>query len=115
MKKKRFPPFGKQLLKEMMRSGWQPPNGVNIYTSWSMGRPYPHCITFPPEASPDEYDWSFLTGQEISLTNTNGNADYETLKELAVLLVQSGAKSVALIDGDHPLQYFVPGTKEDVA
>jgi len=72
---KPLPPFGKQL-KTKMQSGWQPRNGVYIYPSWNMGRPYPHCITFPPEASPDDYDWSFLTGQEISLTNTNSDELY---------------------------------------
>ena len=107
---KPLPPFGKQL-KTKMQSGYQPRNGVYIYTSWNMGRPYPHCITFPPEASPDDYDWSFLADQEITLTNTERCADYEILKRLAVLLVQSGVKSVALNDGDHPLQYFVPDVK----
>ncbi|MCZ6565211.1 MAG: hypothetical protein O6852_03650 [Gammaproteobacteria bacterium] len=108
--KKKLPPFGKRL-KERMRKGFYSTNGVNIYTSWNMGRPYSHCITFPPEASPDDYDWSFLTGQEISLINTNGNADYESLKELAVLLVKSGVKSVGLIDVEYPLQCFVPKVK----
>lgn len=108
---KPLPPFGKQL-KTKMQSGWQPRNGVNIYTSWNMGRPYPHCITFPPEASPDDYDWSFLTGQEITLTNTERYAEYETLKKLAVLLVQSGAKSVGLNDGNaHSLHWFLPRSK----
>jgi len=105
--KKKLPPFGKQL-KERMRKGYTPTNGVNIYTSWNMGHNYHHGVTFPPEADPNEYDWSFLTGQEISLINTESYADYETLKELAVLLVKSGAKSVGLIDIEHPLQWFVP-------
>jgi len=110
--KKKLPPFGKQL-KERMRSGWQPTNGVNVYTSWDMGKVIPHGVTFPPEASPDEYAWSFLVGQEISLINTESYADYEKLKELAVLLVKSGAKSVGLNDGNaHPLLWFVPEIKE---
>ena len=53
-------------------------------------------------------DWSFLADQEITLTNTKRCADYEILKQLAVLLVQSGAKSVGLIDPDHLLQWFIP-------
>lgn len=101
-----LPPFGKQL-KAKMQSGWQPPNGINIYVSWDMGRPWPHCLTFPPGAEPGDYSWSFIAGHEISLINTERNISFKTLKNLAVLLVQSGAKSVALIDGDHPLQYFV--------
>jgi len=39
--KKKLPPFGKQL-KERMRKGYQPNNGVNIYTSWNMGHNYHH-------------------------------------------------------------------------
>ena len=105
-----LPPFGKQL-KEKMWKGYRPKNGVYIYPSWNMGRPWPHCLTFPPEAAPDEFDWSFLTGQEISLINTGGYADYEILTALAVLLVKSGVKSVGLIDVDHPLQWFVPEVK----
>jgi len=104
---KKLPPYGKQL-KERMRKGYIPNNGVYIYTSWNMGHNYHHGVTFPPEADPNEYDWSFLAGQEISLINTESYADYETLKELAVLLVKSGAKSVGLIDIEHPLQWFVP-------
>jgi len=107
---KPLPPFGKRF-KKKMESGWQPSNGVQIFTSWNMGRPYPHCITFPPEASPDGYDWSFLAGQEISLINTESYAEYEILKQLALLLVQSGVKCVGLIDSDYPLQWFVPEVK----
>jgi len=105
--KKKLPPFGKRL-KERIKKGCQPTYGVNIYTSWNMGRPFPHCITFPPEASPNDFDWTFLAGQEISLINTNGNADYETLKELAVLLVKSGVKNVGLVDAEHPLLRYEP-------
>ena len=32
--------------------------------------------TLPPEVSPDDYDWSFITGHEISLTNTNSDELY---------------------------------------
>ncbi len=108
--RKPLPPFGKQL-KERMRKDYRPKNGVNVYTSWTMGSPWPHCLIFPPEASPDEYDWSFLEGQEISLINTESFAEYEKLKELAVLLVKSGVKSVGLIDAEHPLQWYVPEVK----
>lgn len=111
---KKLPPYGKQL-KERMRSGYQPTNGVNIYTSWNMGRIFPHGITFPPEASPNEFDWSFLVGQKISLFNTGSYADYGILKELAILLVQSGVKSVGLIDLDHPLHWFLPEIKGEAA
>jgi len=112
--KKKLPPYGKQL-KERMRSGYQPKNGVNIYTSWNMGHNYHHGVTFPPEALPNDFDWSFLAGQEVSLINTEGYADYENLKQLAVLLVQSGVMRVGLIDLDHPLQWFVPEIKERAA
>jgi len=108
--KKPLPPFGKQL-KAKMQSGWQPPNGVNVYTSWVMGHNYHHGITFPPDAHPNDYDWTFLAGQEISLINTESYADYQTLKELAVLLVKSGATRVGLVDVDHPLQWYVPEAK----
>ena len=110
MKKKKLPPFGKQL-KERMQKGYRPKNGVNIYPSWKMGKPWLHCITFPPDSDPNEYDWTFLVGQEISLINTEGYADYEILKALAVLLVKSGVKSVGLIDVEHPLQWYVPEVK----
>jgi len=112
--KKKLPPYGKQL-KERMTKGYHPTNGVNIYTSWNMGHNYYHGVTFPPEADPNEYDWSFLAGQEISLINTESYADYKTLKQLAVLLVQSGVKRVGLIDLDHPLQWYVPEMKEVAA
>ena len=59
-------------------------------------------------ALPNDFDWSFLAGHEISLINTESFAEYEKLKELAVLLVQSGAKRVGLIDQDHPLEWFIP-------
>jgi len=111
MIKKKLPPFGKQL-KERMRKGYTPTNGVNIYTSWNMGHNYHHGLTFPPEALPNDFDWSFLAGQEITLINTGGYADYEKLKELAVLLVKSGVKCVGLNDGNaHPLQWFIPEVK----
>ena len=109
MKRKHLPPFGKRL-KERMTKGYHPTNGVNIYTSWNI-RSVLHAVTFPPEANPDDYDWTFLSGQEISLMNTNSNCDYEKLKELAVLLVKSGVKNVGLIDVEHPLQWFVPEVK----
>jgi hypothetical protein len=112
--KKQLPPFGKQLNKRILSGRW-PTNGVNIYTSWDMGRVIPHGITFPPEASPDEYDWSFLVGQEISLINTESYADYEVLKQLAVLLVQSGVKCVGLIDINHPIQWFLHEVKGEAA
>jgi len=111
---KKLPPFGKRL-KERMRKGYQPKNGVNIYTSWNMGHNYHHGITFPPETDPNDYDWSFLVGQRISLINTGGYADYKILKQLAVLLVRSGVKRVGLIDLDHPLQWFVPEVKSVAA
>lgn len=104
---KKLPPFGKKL-KARMLSGYQPTNGVNIYTSWNLGRVIPHGITFPPEALPSDYDWTFLADLEISLINTESYADYEILKRLAVLLVQSGVKRVGLIDLDYPLQWFIP-------
>ena len=107
---KPLPPFGKRL-KERMRKGYRPTSGVNIYPSWNMGHNYHHGVTFPPEASPDDFDWTFLAGHEISLINTGGYADYKTLKELAILLVKSGVKSVGLIDVAHPLQWFIPETK----
>jgi len=110
---KPLPPFGKRF-KERIIKGYQPTNGVNIYTSWKI-RSLLDAVTFPPEANPDDFNWSFLTGQEISLINTNGNADYETLKELAVLLVKSGVKNVGLIDAEHPLQWFEPEIKERAA
>jgi len=109
-----LPPFGKQL-KLRMRKGHMPTNGVNIYTSWNMGRVIPHGVTFPPDALPTDYDWSFLAGQEISLINTEGYADYEILQALAVLLVKSGVKSVGLIDVEHPLQWFLPEVKGEAA
>lgn len=108
--KKQLPPYGKKLMRRM-RSGYRPTNGINIYTSWNMGRLIPHGITFPPEASPNDFDWTFIAGQEISLINTEGYAAYETLKQLAVLLVQSGVKCVGLIDAEHHLQWFIPETK----
>ena len=108
--KKKLPPFGKQF-KERMRKGYRPANGVNIYTSWNMGKVIPHGITFPPEVSPNDYDWSFLAGQDISLINTENYADYGILTELAVLLVKSGVMRAGLIDVGHPLQWFVPEVK----
>jgi len=107
---KKLPPFGKRL-KEMMRKNYQPKNGVNIYLSWNMGHNYYHGVTFPPEADPDDYNWSFLAGQEISLINTEGYADYEKLKALSILLVESGVKSVGLIDPDHSLHWYFPRSK----
>lgn len=105
--KKKLPPYGKRL-KQMMQNGYQPNNSVYIYTSWNMGHNYYHGVTFPPESNPDDYDWSFLAGQRISLINTGSYADYDKLKELAVLLVKSGVTRVGLIDLDHPLHWYIP-------
>ena len=80
-----------------------------------MGHNHNHGITFPPDSDPNEFDWSFLADQEVSLINTEGFAEYEKLKQLAVILVQSGVKCVALIDVNHPLQWYVPETKREVA
>jgi len=109
-RRKPLPPFGR-VIKYRITKGYHPTNGVNIYTSWHMGRVIPHGVTFPPDALPNYYDWTFLAGQEISLINTEGFAEYEKLKDLAVLLVKSGVKSVGLIDVEHPLQWFVPEVK----
>jgi len=110
--KKKLPPYGKQL-QNKLQSEWQPSNGINIYTSWGFGktlrdRGLDHILVFPPDALPHDFDWSFLAGQEISLINTEGYADYEKLKKLAELLVKSGAKSVGLIDPEHPLHWYLP-------
>ena len=110
MKSKKLPPFGKQL-KERMRKGYRLKNGVNIYTSWNMGKVIPHGLTFPTDALPNDFDWSFLAEQEISLINTEGYADYETLKELSTLLIKSGVKSVGLVDPDHALHWYLPRSK----
>ena len=79
-----------------------------FFASWENGRVIPDAVTFPPDGSPNDHDWTFLAGQEISLINTGGVADYEILKELAELLIQSGVKSVGLIDLEHPLHWYVP-------
>jgi len=113
-KKNQLPPYGRELLKRI-KQGYQLANGVNIYTSWNMGKNIPRGVTFPPDALPDEYDWSFLAGQEISLINTNGVADYEKLRELSILLIKSGVKNVGLIDSEHPLQWFIPVKKGEAA
>ena len=104
---KKFPPYAKRLKERMMKGYW-PKNGINIYTSWSMGHNHHHGITFPPDASPDDFNWSFLAGLDISLINTESYAEYEKLKTLAVLLVKSGVKRVGLIDPDHSLHWFMP-------
>ena len=108
--KKKLPPFGRRLLKNI-QSGQNPTNGIIISTSWGFSKFVPNSITFPPDAQPRDFDWSFLVGQEISLINTEGAADYDVLKDLAVLLVKSGVKSVGLIDVDHPQEWFVPEVK----
>jgi len=87
--RKPLPPYGRQLFEAGLK----------------------HVVVFPPDALPDDFYWAFLAGQELSLINTGGYADYETLKELAVLLVQSGAKNVGLIDLDHALHWFMPRRK----
>ena len=111
---KPLPPYGKRLMRRM-KVGYQPTNGVNIYTSWNMGKVIPYGVTSPLDALPNDFDWSFLAGKDISLINTESYADYKILKRLAVVLIQSGAKRVGLIDLDHPLQWFVPEVKGCVA
>lgn len=108
---KPLPPYGKRL-KKRMKNGPPINNGVNIYTSWHMGEIIPHGVTFPADFEPQDFDWSFLAGQEISLINTERYVQYKTLINLSVLLVESGVKSVGLIDGDHPLHWYVPETPE---
>ena len=103
---KLLPPYGKNLIREISKG--KITNGVNIYTSWKNRKFFSNALTFPPDAQPGDFDWSFLVGQEISLINTESAADYEILKSLAVLIVKSGAANVGLIDLEHPLQWFVP-------
>ena len=103
---KRLPPFSKKAILAIKEN--RITNGVNIFSSWKNGKVFSNALTFPPDAEPGDFDWSFLESQEISLINTNSNCDYETLKDLAVLLVKSGVKNVGLIDAEHPLQWFVP-------
>ena len=110
---KPLPPYGKKVIRAIKQG--QITNGVNIFTSWKNGKFFSNALTFPPDAKPENFDWSFLVGQEISLINTEGAADYETLKDLAVLLVKSGVKSVGLIDVEHPLQWFLPEVKGEAA
>ena len=102
-----LPPYGKRLLKRM-RKGHCPKNGINIFTNWKIPKIISDAITFPPDALPTDFDWRFMAGYEIALINTEGCADYKKLKELAILLVRSGVKSVGLIDPDYPLWWFVP-------
>ena len=103
---KPLPPYGKKVILAIKEN--RITNGITIFTSWNEPKFVPNSITFPPDAQPGDFDWSFLVGQEISLKNTEGAADYETLKDLAVLLVKSGVKNVGLIDVEHPLEWFVP-------
>ena len=103
---KPLPPYGKNLIREISKG--KITNGINIYTSWKNGKFFSNALTFPPDAQPGDFDWSFLVGQPISLINTEGAGDYETLKDLAVLLVKSGVENVGLIDVEHQLQWFVP-------
>jgi len=103
---KRLPPFGKKVILAIKES--RITNGIIIFTSWNEPKFVPNSITFPPDAQPADFDWHFLGGQDISLINTESAADYEKLKDLAVLLVKSGVKHVGLIDAEHPLEWFVP-------
>lgn len=104
-----LPPFGNRLHNKLCQ-GWRPTNGINIYTSWETARGMQHGVCFPPELRPDDFDWRFLRGQDISLINTNSLADYRLLQELAELLIKSGAARVGLVDVDHPLQWYIPDT-----
>jgi len=113
-KVKPFPSYGRRMF-QRMKTGWHPTNGVNVYTSWRMARCFPHGVCFPPDARPDEFNWTFLAGQDITLINTEGRCDYDTLKKLAVIIIQSGAARVGLVDADHPLEWFVPGKEAQAA
>lgn len=114
MNTNRLPPYGRRL-KDKLLSGWRPTNGINVFCSWKTARSYPEAVCFPPGAVPSDFDWTFLAGQDISLINTSNNCDFTVLKELAVLLVQSGAARVGLVDDEHPLEWFVPDTAREAA
>jgi len=114
-KRKTLPPYARQLI-QRMKAGYRPTNGVNVYASWDFGRHLldigmKDLIVFPPDADPQSYDWSFFSGQDVSLINSGGHADYDVLKDLAALLVRSGARRVGLIDPLHPLLWFEPARK----
>jgi hypothetical protein len=111
---KPLPPYGRRL-KDKMLAGWRPTNGVNIFCCWKTARHFLEAVCFPPGADPLQYDWTFLAGQDISLINTSGNCEFEILREVAVLIVQSGAARVGLVDAEHPLEWFVPGTEAQAA
>ena len=99
-------PFGKKVIRAIKEG--QIKNGVNIFTCWKNGKFFSNALTFPPNAQPGDFDWTFLASQQISLINTNSSCDYEKLKDLAILLIESGAKEVGLIDVDHTLEWYFP-------
>jgi len=111
---KKLPPYGRRLVMRM-KAGWQPTNGINIFCCWKTARSFPEAVCFPPGASPSDYDWTFLAGQDITVINTESRCDYSMLWELAVMLVQSGAARVGLVDVAHPLEWFIPGKEAQAA
>ena len=54
---KPLPPYGKKVTR-IIREG-KITNGVNIYTSWKNGKFFSNALTFPPDAQPRDFDWSF--------------------------------------------------------
>jgi hypothetical protein len=112
IRRKSLPPYGKKVIRAI-KDG-QITNGVNIFTCWKHSKNFPNAICFPSYAQPQDFNWSFLINQRISIINIDGISNYEALKRLAVLLVQSGSAEVGLIDPDHSLQWYIPDIKETV-
>ena len=102
---KRLPPYAKPLF-ELFQKGLRPSNSVNVFVghrAWQKGKSfsisYPQCtVALPPWESAFKYIWP-VASYDICLIDTGG-CEEEYLEETTFVLLESGARIVAVIDQD---------------
>jgi hypothetical protein len=90
-----LPPFGARLLDAIHRG-----EPINTYIcagpdSWNQHKNRVDRVVLPPDASPDEFDWSIFRGQ--APTVIAADADQGRIKRLIWLLLRAQVKVVCVI------------------
>lgn len=92
---RRLPPFGAAVLKAA-KAG-QRTNTFIIATpdAWSYNACRTDRVVLPPDASPDDFDWSCFRGQEPTIIG--GTSELPRLRRLCWLLMRAGAPLICLL------------------
>lgn len=107
--RKPLPPYGQQLVEAKRRR-----EHVNCYicagpNAWNRHRIRVDRVVLPPDAEPDDFDWSIFSGLEPTVIGDD--ADPTRLSRLTWLLLSAGARLVCVIfeeDGVTTAAHFRP-------